>query len=125
MRNRRCLALGCGALAVLGALALVAAGQETSRPQDLPPDDLQLKGVRSFEVKAETSRDQAPPPDAVAEAQTPREVPSDRPEQKQTEHDRSEKFFPPNVPPSSKALEDQPEQGRMKGFDFARDSLGA
>ena len=50
--------LGCGAVAVLGSLALVsgrAAGQE-----------------------------QAPPHDAVAEAQTPRDVPVERPEQKKT-----------------------------------------
>ncbi len=48
-----------------------------------------------------------------------------RPEQKQTKHDRSDIFDAPNAAPSSTVLDDQPEKGRMNGFDFARDPLGA
>lgn len=58
------------------------------------------------------------PDDAVAEAQTSRAVPIERPEQKQTEHDRSDIFNARRVPLSSPAFEGQPKQGRISGFDF-------
>src|SRR5690349_18390661 len=64
-------------------------------------------------------------PDAVAEAQTPRDVKETRPEQKKTKHDLSDIFKEDNQEPSSPALNDQPEKGRMNGFDFFRDALGA
>jgi cytochrome c peroxidase len=112
-------------VAVLGALALATTGQEPTRAQDPPSEDVRVRGVRSFEVQDGTSRVQGPPHDAITEAQTPRGVPIERPEQMKTEHDRWDRFFPPGIPPSSKALENQPEQGRMNGFDFARDPLNA
>jgi cytochrome c peroxidase len=70
---------------------------------------------------------QAPPPprDAIAEAQTPKRVPAERPEQRKTAHDVSDIFTPSKAMPSSGALGDQPEQGGMNGFDFYRDPLGA
>jgi cytochrome c peroxidase len=64
-------------------------------------------------------------PDAVQEAQTPRPVPAPRPEQQQTEHDRSPVFAPGQAPRSSPVLENQPEQGEIRGFDFVRDPLNA
>src|SRR5438128_2460589 len=64
-----------------------------------------------------------PLPDAVQDAQTPREAEVKRPEQKQTEHDRSDVFLAPNAPPSSTAFRAQPDQGEIKGFDFYRDPL--
>jgi cytochrome c peroxidase len=64
-------------------------------------------------------------PDAIQEAQTPRTVPRNRPEQQLSDHDRSDAFVPAKAPPSSSALKDQPEQGMIKGFDFARDPLNA
>src|SRR5271165_4495925 len=71
----------------------------------------------------------APPPqrhrDAIADAQTPKEVPAERPEQQKTAHDRSDIFTPSKASPSSEALIDQPEHGGMTGFDFYRDPLGA
>ena len=71
----------------------------------------------------------APPPrrplDAIAEAQTPKEAPAERPEQKKTAHDLSDIFTPSKALPSSEALADQPEHGGMTGFDFYRDPLGA
>jgi cytochrome c peroxidase len=63
--------------------------------------------------------------DAVVEAQTPRQVPAERPEQKKTAHDLSDVFAPSKAEPSSEALADQPERGSMTGFDFYRDPLGA
>ncbi len=66
-----------------------------------------------------------PPHDAVADVQSPRGVPADRPEQKLNAHDKSDIFDPANAPPSASALNQQPEKGRFPGFDFGRDPLGA
>jgi cytochrome c peroxidase len=71
----------------------------------------------------------APPkkvlPDAVQEAQTPRPVAITRPEQKKSQHDESDVFKETNAPSSSPAIDKQPEGGRMTGFEFYRDPLGA
>ncbi len=64
-------------------------------------------------------------PDAVQDAQLPREVERKRPEQKLSEHDRSEVFQAPNAPHSSRELPKQPEKGEINGFDFVRDPLNA
>jgi cytochrome c peroxidase len=66
-----------------------------------------------------------PPRDAVSEAQTPRAVPAERPEQKKSDHDRSDRFAAPKAMPSSPAFDNQPEKGQIQGFDFYRDPLGA
>lgn len=63
--------------------------------------------------------------DAIADAQTPREAPQERPEQKQTAHDLSDVFAPGKAPQETQALAEQPEAGGMTGFDFYRDPLGA
>jgi cytochrome c peroxidase len=63
--------------------------------------------------------------EAVQEAQTPRQVQITRPEQQQTQHDQSGVFSATNAAPSSRVLETQPDQGKMLGFDFARDPLNA
>ena len=65
------------------------------------------------------------PPDAIAQAQTPKEAPLERPEQKKTAHDLSDVFNPSNAVPSSEALTNQQDRGEMPGFDFYRDPLGA
>jgi cytochrome c peroxidase len=65
------------------------------------------------------------PRDVIADAQTPQEVPKERPEQKKTAHDLSDIFAPSKAWPSSEALIDQPASGGMTGFDFYRDPLGA
>ncbi len=65
------------------------------------------------------------PRDAIAEAQTPKEVPAERPEQRKTAHDLSDIFAPSKAAPSSEALGDQPEQGGTNGFDLYRDPAGA
>ena len=103
MLNRR--ALGLGVAVLTGGLAVVVvtrAAQDDAR-----------------------RRQPAPPPDAVAEAQTPRKVAVERPEQKKTEHDRSGVFAAPKAPESSRAFENQPEKGQTTGFDFYRDPLNA
>jgi hypothetical protein len=66
-----------------------------------------------------------PPHDAVAEAQEPRTVLSERPEQRQNAHDRSDVFKPPKARPSSPAFLNQLKDGKASGFDFYRDPLGA
>ena len=63
--------------------------------------------------------------DAIAVAQTSKEAPMERPEQKKTPHDLSDVFNPSNALPSSEALVHQQDRGQMLGFDFYRDPLGA
>jgi len=65
----------------------------------------------------------ARPRDPAAEATGAKDVPKARPEQKLTEHDRSPVFDPTKPAPLTKALKDQPKEGRVLGFDFARDPL--
>jgi cytochrome c peroxidase/peptidoglycan hydrolase-like protein with peptidoglycan-binding domain len=64
-------------------------------------------------------------PEAVQEAQTPRTVPQDRPEQQRSEHDRSDRFQAMQAQPSSPAFADQPDEGKVLGFEFYRDPLNA
>src|SRR5205807_8624077 len=94
-------AVALGALA--GSLVLLGAPQG-ARPQ--PPTD---------DARA----------DAIAVAQTSKEAPVERPEQKKTAHDLSDVFNPSNALPTSEALIDQQDHGQMLGFDFYRDPLGA
>jgi cytochrome c peroxidase len=65
------------------------------------------------------------PRDPAAEAMVVREVDKTRPEQQLTEHDRADIFSPTKPAPITKALNDQPQDGRILGFDFARDPLNA
>src|SRR5262249_11434864 len=66
-----------------------------------------------------------PKRDAVVDAQTTQNVPVTRPEQQKTEHDRSDIFKDTNAESSSPVLNNQPDQGKMPGFDFSRDPLGS
>lgn len=68
---------------------------------------------------------QQPVRDPAAEAVNPQPVPAERPEQKQTEHDKSGAFDWKKPAPLSAALKDQPNGGRIAGFEFSRDPLGA
>jgi hypothetical protein len=81
-----------------------------------------ILAVRSDDPKPAND---TPPHDAVADFQTPRNVPSDRPEQKKSRHDRSNVFDARRAPAVSPALDRQPEKGRFLGFDFGRDPLDA
>jgi cytochrome c peroxidase len=66
---------------------------------------------------------QRPVRDAVQEAQEPQQPQVTRPEQQKTEHDRSDVFK--RSVPLDDALADQPDGGRIEGFDFSRDPLNA
>ncbi|MGX2042062.1 cytochrome B6 [Methylocaldum sp. MU1018] len=76
-------------------------------------------------VAAAAAQTGGKPFDVVAEAQTPRDVPSDRPESRKSEHDRSDLFRAADAQPSSNALGSQPDQGKVLGFEFYRDPLNA
>ncbi|HZY88688.1 MAG TPA: hypothetical protein VFE78_27945, partial [Gemmataceae bacterium] len=102
MRKQTILALGVGVALGLGACALFVSSQEAGG-KPVP----------------------AAPHDAVADAQTPSEVPVERPEQKKTAHDLSDVFAPNKALPITAALADQTDHGQMLGFDFYRDPLGA
>jgi cytochrome c peroxidase len=65
------------------------------------------------------------PHDAIADAQTPREVPVERPEQKKTAHDLSDIFAPSKALPTTGALANQTDQGQFLGFDLYKDPIGA
>ncbi|MEX2173675.1 MAG: cytochrome B6 [Pirellulaceae bacterium] len=106
----------CSAALCVAPLVSVAAQQPPAQPR---------RQAAQPRLQAAQPRRPAPPPDAVADAQTPRNVPARRPEQKKTEHDLSEVFSGDRAPASSPAFEQQPKQGQLTGFDFARDPLGA
>src|ERR1700736_1995386 len=106
MQNRIALAVVFLAGFVAGGLVLIVHSQETKTNAAQPP-----KGDA--------------PPDAVAEAQTPKEVPVERPEQKKTAHDLSDIFAPSKALPTTEALANQTDQGQNLGFEFYRDPLGA
>jgi hypothetical protein len=84
-----------------------------------------MLAVFSHESQTQPTSKGSAPPDAIADAQTPKEVSVERPEQKKTAHDLSDIFTAKRALPSSEALVNQPEQGGMNGFDFYRDPLGA
>ncbi len=69
--------------------------------------------------------DARPAVDAVQDAQTPRNVTQKRAEQQKSAHDLSDIFSAPRAKPSSPAFKQQPDEGEMRGFDFARDPLNA
>lgn len=95
---------GKGILAILMVAGLVLVSAEASSQPKAPP-------------KA--------PPDAVLDAQTARDVPAKRPEQQKSEHDRSDASSATKAAPSSTVFAQQPEEGKILGFDFYRDPLNA
>src|SRR5688572_32257908 len=107
MRNHRSVLISLGAVALSGSLAFLACAQNAKE------DDQAANQKRQ------------PLPDAVQEAQTPREAKKDRPEQQLKDTDAAERFVAENAPKSSPVLEQQPEKGELNGFDFARDPLNA
>jgi cytochrome c peroxidase len=74
---------------------------------------------------AQDSRPPRRPNDAVEAAQQPSPVQVRRPEQRKTEHDRSDVFDARKARPSSPVFEGQPKDGKISGFDFFRDPLNA
>lgn len=82
-------------------------------------------GTAISQSDAEPRPAKGPSRDAVMEAQTPRETPVTRPEQRKNEHDQSNVFSATNAKPSSPAFENQPDKGKTLGFEFYRDPLNA
>jgi cytochrome c peroxidase len=76
-------------------------------------------------TQSQKPADRNAPHDAVMEVQSPREVPRTRPEQQKSQHDQSDVFLPPKAEPASTALNNQPDDGKILGFDFYRDPLNA
>ncbi|MFL5245993.1 MAG: cytochrome B6 [Gemmataceae bacterium] len=81
--------------------------------------------VRGDDQDKNKSKSKGVLPDAVQDVQTPRDVAATRPEQKASEHDRSEVFKATKAKPITSALDDQPKGGDITGFDFYRDPLNA
>jgi cytochrome c peroxidase len=75
----------------------------------------------SLSVEAQQAR----PGDAVQEAQTARPATGNRVEARKSDHDRQNRTSFAAAPPSSKALAGQPDQGKILGYDFYRDPVGA
>ena len=50
---------------------------------------------------------------------------TNRPEQQKSAHDRSDIFDPGRAEPASPVFKTQPKEGKVSGFDFARDPLNA
>jgi cytochrome c peroxidase len=63
--------------------------------------------------------------DAVQKAQTAEAMEGERPEQKKSEHDSSDKFQATQASPITHALDSQPQGGDITGFDFYRDPLNS
>jgi cytochrome c peroxidase len=77
-------------------------------------------------VDAQDARRARPPiADAVQQAQTQAGVEVKRPEQKKTDRDNPARFASTNAMPISSRLNEQPEQGKINGFEFYRDPLNA
>src|SRR5690348_17340036 len=78
-----------------------------------------------LETHRSRSSSQSQTGDAVMEAQTSRQVPLTRPEQRKNEHDQSNVFAAANAKSVSNAFENQPDKGKVLGFDFSRDPFNA
>ncbi|HTG43520.1 MAG TPA: cytochrome B6, partial [Verrucomicrobiae bacterium] len=81
-------------------------------------------GMMGCAAQPQTTRAR-PLPDAVNEAQTPRTVEQKRVEQKKMERDDPKRFAATNALPASPAFKNQPEEGKIQGFEFYRDPLNA
>lgn len=84
---------------------------------------LVVAGLAVYSEEVQRKQKAKAPPDAVAEAQQPRETKATRPEQKKSKHDRSDLFKADQSAPLTAALDDQPRGGDNTGFDFFRDPL--
>jgi cytochrome c peroxidase len=100
---------------------LSAFGLQAIDAQNPPPDQPTAPAAPAEPQSLEGQSDFDPATEAVAV----RRVALDRPEQQITEHDRSQIFAPARPAPLSPAFAGQAKEGRMLGFDFARDPLNA
>ena len=147
---RRWLFIGLAttALVTTGALVVVQS-QESPTGSAKGPRGVKKSGderppVRNADRQQEPRRDERPQsrdtgkrpppregqqpgrlPDAVQDAQTPREVAVERPEQRLTQHDQAHLFDHPAASSITPALKEQPDDGEILGFDFYIDPLNA
>src|SRR4051812_12449553 len=110
-------------LALIGVLSLSVFAAQPRAPERQP--ERSQKGEPAGKSSKEKEKSSRPLADAIEEAQTPRKTESKRPEQKLSKHDSSDIFSAEKADPSSEAFDDQPDKGRMNGFDFYRDPLNA
>lgn len=96
-------------------------GERTSRPRNSRQAQ---QATRAVDEERQDST-QPRPRDTAAEAQRTVATPVERPEQSINEHDRSPAFAPHSPAPLTSDFADQPNAGRLTGFDFARDPLNA
>ena len=76
-------------------------------------------------AQAKRASDRRGPDDAIEAAQTPKQVKATRPEQKESDHDRSNRFQAGKAQTITAPLAEQPNEGENTGFDFYRDPLGS
>jgi cytochrome c peroxidase len=92
-----------------------------NRAQEISPRSAAVpRGAEAVDAEGPT---QGRPFDPAQEAVATRKVSPTRPEQKIGEHDRSNIFAPARPAPINDSLKEQPKEGRLLGFDFARDGL--
>jgi peptidoglycan hydrolase-like protein with peptidoglycan-binding domain len=97
----------------------VAALREYQRNQGLPVTGTLDDATRTTLGVPVAQSQPATNPDAVQEAQLPRAVPEERPEQKKTDHDRSNVFAAPQAPPASNPQMFYPiSQTRARSWDL-------
>jgi cytochrome c peroxidase len=105
---------------LLGGMAMLAFSQQPApRPRPRPAADAPARAPADGQARPR------PAADAVEDAQTPRDAEAKRPEQKRSKHDQSDVFAPDNAEPITTALKDQPDEGKVPGFDFSKDPFGA
>jgi cytochrome c peroxidase len=123
--------LACGLAAQPASQPDQADRAATAEPGALPPAASRAAQPAADPSAAqpaagEPARAKKPAPlDAIQDFQSPRVVPERRPEQAKSEHDRSDVFLERNAMPITPALKQQPDEGRVLGFDFYRDPLNA
>lgn len=130
--NRRVLTL-IACMGLISGTLLFAQRDQPARPK-APPVAPQTPAAKAkTEQRSDTATKSAAPAthpksaaaDAIQQAQTPSRVEAKRKEQELSDHDRSTRFAADEAPASSTVLNDQPEKGRINGFDFVRDPLNA
>lgn len=134
MKSRSMLIVGAEVLLLILCFALVVYSQQTRRQavqRDLRTRSSQAPAAQGRTADSElpdAARNPAGQPrrsDAVDDAQIPRTPRTTRVEQRKSQHDMSPNFDASRAIPSSPVLAQQPQQGKVQGFDFYRDPLDA
>src|SRR4051812_21840038 len=113
---------------LMGGMAMLAFSQQPAPRQTRPRpagDAARAPADAPARAPADARARPRPDADAVNDAQTPRDVEAKRTEQKRSKHDQSDIFAAGGAPPITEALKDQPDEGKVVGFDFSKDPFGA